>query len=201
MRRAEQKQEARRRILDAAARQLREEGLAGAGVQRVMEEAGLTHGGFYAHFDSKEQLVGEALKTALAKARERLLAGGGTPGRERRGRILRRYLSRAHRDGPGAGCPLPSTSADVARAPAAVRRAYDDELRKIIACFEAELADLSAEDVHAHAIGTLALCVGSLLLARATPDPVLSDDILNSCRRFAAGAEETTEHEHQNRRL
>ena len=194
--RAEQKEKAHRRIVAAAARQLREDGLAGAGVQRIMQEAGLTHGGFYSHFDSKEELIAEAMKAALAKGRKRLLAGAGAPGPERRRHMLRRYLSRAHRDAPGAGCPLPSTSADVARAPASVRSAYDRELREIIASFEAEFPDLEAKDAHAHAVGTLALCVGSLLLARAGLDRALSDDILYSCRQYVAESEETAKNEY-----
>lgn len=190
--RAGRKHEARRRILAAAARQLREQGLGGAGVATVMAEAGLTHGAFYSHFDSKEQLISEALEGSLATARERLLASAGPPGPERRDRALRSYLSPEHRDSPGEGCPLPSTSADVARAPASVRRAYDAKLREVIACFEEELGGLQTEDAHAEGVGMLALCVGSLLLARATPDPALSDDILDSCRRFAGIRKETT---------
>ncbi len=196
MTRAEQKRRAHQRIIAAAARQLREEGLDRTGVQRVMEEAGLTHGGFYNHFDSKEELVAEALASALVQGRERMLAGSGTPGPERRANLMKLYLSRWHRDAPAEGCPLPSTSADVARAPASVRRAYDDQLAAIIAGFEAQLADQPAEDVHAQAVGTLALCVGSLLLARAVLDQGLSDDILDSCRQFAARNEETANHEH-----
>jgi TetR/AcrR family transcriptional repressor of nem operon len=197
MGRAEQKAEAHHRIIAAAARQLREEGPVGMSVQRVMEEAGLTHGGFYSHFDSKEQLVAEALRVALENGRDRFagVGAGAAPGPEQRQRMLRGYLSRAHRDDPGAGCPLPSTSAEVARAPETVRRAYDDELRKIIALFEAEFAGSPADEAHARAIGTMSLCVGSLLLARATLDSTLSDDILNSCRQFIAAVEKDTNHE------
>ena len=191
MGRAEQKQQTHRRILEAATRQLRTDGLPRSGVQRIMEEAGLTHGGFYSHFASKEQLIADAIRNALDGSREGLLGDGrDEPGPERRRSLLRRYLSPAHRDAPGAGCPLPSTSADVARAPTSVRRAYEEGLRKIIEEFEAELRDLPEEQMHQRARGTLALCVGGLLLARAVDDPTLSDDILESCRRFAAETEE-----------
>jgi TetR/AcrR family transcriptional repressor of nem operon len=195
MTRAEQKQQAHRRIIAAAARQLREGGLDKTGVQRVMEEAGLTHGGFYSHFDSKEQLVVEAMQSALEEGRERIAAGRGEPGPDRRMRIFKNYLSRAHCDAPGAGCPLPSTSADIVRAPDSIRRAYDDELAKIIATLEAQHSDLPAEDVHVQALGTLALAVGSLLLARAALDQGLSDDILDSCRQFAANNEGASKHD------
>ena len=191
MGRAEQKQETRLRILEAAARQLRADGLPHSGVQRIMEEAGLTHGGFYSHFASKEQLVADAIGNALDSSSEALLGGSrGDPGPERRRGLLSRYLSRGHRDAPGAGCPLPSTSADVARSPAAVRQAYEEGLRRIIEYFEAELRDLPEEQMHLRARGTLALCVGGMLLARAVDDPTLSDDILESCRQFAAEIEE-----------
>ncbi len=195
MSRAEQKQKAHQRILAAAARQLREEGLDKAGVQRVMKEAGLTHGGFYSHFESKEELIAEAVTRAMAEGPERLASNRGRPGPERRTQLMQIYMSPAHRDAPGIGCPLPSLSAEIARAPASIRRAYDEGLAKIIAHFEAERADLPAEDVHAVAVGSLALNVGSLLLSRAAQDSALSDDILNSCRQFAADIEENLKHD------
>ena len=186
--RTEQKEQTHRRIVAAAARQFREEGLGGAGVQRIMEEAGLTHGGFYTHFDSKADLTAEAVALAMKTAHEQSLdradflhGPGGTK------RLLDVYLNRAHRDNPGAGCPLPSTSADVARAAPAVRRAYATELRKIIESLERQLEDPQDEGAHQRAVGALALCVGGLLLARAVDDDALSDDIMKACREFGAG--------------
>jgi TetR/AcrR family transcriptional repressor of nem operon len=187
-RRAERKEQTHQRIIAAAARQFREEGLGGAGVQRIMEEAGLTHGGFYTHFDSKADLTAEAVALAMKTAREALLEGAEFPrGPEGTRRMLAAYLNRAHRDDPGAGCPLPSTSADVARAAPAVRRAYANELRKIIESLERHLADPEDDEAHERAVGTMALCVGGLLLARAVDDDVLSDDILSACRKFGTG--------------
>jgi TetR/AcrR family transcriptional repressor of nem operon len=192
MTRAEQKERTHRRIVDQAARQFREGGLSGAAVQGIMAAAGLTHGGFYSHFDSKAELMAEAIAAALADARERWLASvDGPPGPKRLKTFLSRYLSRAHRDAPGAGCPLSSISADVARAPAVVRRAYGDELRKMIESMETGLDHAEGDDADARAVGTLALCVGGLLLARAVDDRALSDDILQACRRFGADAGET----------
>jgi TetR/AcrR family transcriptional repressor of nem operon len=185
--RAEQKEQTHRRILAAAARQFREEGLEGAGVQRIMEEAGLTHGGFYTHFDSKADLAAEAVALAMKTSHERWLKGAERlhgPGGTRR--MLDTYLNRAHRDNPGAGCPLPSISADVARAAPAVRRAYATELRKIIGSLERHLVDPEDDEAHERAVGALALCVGGLLLARAVDDGALSDDILRACRQFGA---------------
>jgi TetR/AcrR family transcriptional repressor of nem operon len=192
MNRAEQKQQTHRRIVEVAVRQLGEHGLSGAAVQRIMKEAGLTHGGFYSHFDSKAGLVAEALSAALRTAAERLFGRvDHLTAPERRKRLLDAYLSPAHRDAPGAGCPLASTSADVARSSACVRRAYEDELCRIIEHIEADFQELAGDAAHMRATGTLALCVGGLLLARAVDDPNLSDDILQSCRQFGAGTEET----------
>jgi TetR/AcrR family transcriptional repressor of nem operon len=187
-RRAEQKEETHQRIVAAAARQFREQGLGGAGVQRIMEEAGLTHGGFYTHFGSKADLAAEAVALAMKTAHEQWLEGADFlhgPGGTRR--MLEVYLNRAHRDNPGAGCPLPSTSADVARAAPAVRRAYATELRKIIESLERRLEDPEDEETHQRAVGAMALCVGGLLLARAVDDDALSDDIMRACREFGAG--------------
>jgi TetR/AcrR family transcriptional repressor of nem operon len=185
--RAERKERTHRRIVSAAARQFREEGLGGAGVERIMEEAGLTHGGFYTHFDSKADLAAEAVAFAMKTAREGWLEGAEFlhgPGGTRR--MLDAYLNRAHRDNPGAGCPLPSTSADVARAAPAVRRAYATELREIIESLERHLEGPEDDGAHERAVGAMALCVGGLLLARAVDDDALSDDILRACRQFGA---------------
>jgi len=193
VKRSEQKQETHRRIVEIAARRFREEGLAGAGVQRIMKEAGLTHGAFYSHFESKADLVAEALVSTLARERERWAEdAAGLPGPARLGRFVARYLSRAHRDAPGAGCPLPSISAEVARASAPVRRAFDAELRETLEQVESAAQGKAtpgrdAEEAHTRAAGIVALCVGGLLLARAADDSELSDDILQSCRRFATG--------------
>ena len=193
MNRAEQKQRTHRRIVEVAVRQLGEQGVSGAALQRIMKEAGLTHGGFYSHFDSKAGLVAEALAAALRTAGERLFGSvDHLAAPERRQRLLDVYLSPAHRDAPGAGCPLASTSADVARASAGVRRAYEDELRRIIEHIEADFDELADDAAHVRATGTLALCVGGLLLARAVDDPALSDDILQSCRQFDAGTKDAS---------
>jgi TetR/AcrR family transcriptional repressor of nem operon len=189
VKRVEQKKQTHRRIVEVAARRFREAGLTGVSVQQIMEEAGLTHGGFYSHFGSKADLAAEAIAAAMATASEQWLEGlDEPPGPERCRRLLFRYLSRAHRDAPGASCPLPATSADVARAPACVRHAYADGLRDVIARIEAELDGDEATATHERAVGTLALCIGGLLLARAVDDPALSDDILKSCRSFGADA-------------
>ncbi len=186
-RRTLQKEHSHARILEVAARQFREDGLMGAGVQRIMEEAGLTHGGFYSHFDSKTQLIAEAMAKAVAGQRELLLAIlGESPDSDALMRLVNSYLSREHRDAPGEGCPLPALSAEIARAPESVRRAVEKELHASFESVEKRISGGEDEKVHAHVVGALALCVGGLLLARVVNDSALSDDILQSCRRFAA---------------
>jgi TetR/AcrR family transcriptional repressor of nem operon len=105
--------------------------------------------------------------------------------------LVGRYLSRRHRDAPGMGCLLPAVSAEIGRAPVAVRETYDALLKETVASIEEALGDDgSKEEAHARAVGALALCVGGLLLARASEDTEFSDDVLRCCLRFAAAKEE-----------
>ncbi len=187
----------RARIVAAAGQVLLDQGLAGAGVHQVMARAGLTHGGFYAHFRSRDALIAEALEALLEERRGQLVAGlDELRGEQRLAQVVGRYLNRHHRDNADAGCPLPALGGEVARA--------DPELR---GCFErglAALADEIANEIAARpgaperagtspeerALATLALCAGGVMLSRAVGDGELSDRILRACRRFAlAGGE------------
>lgn len=187
----QQKRETRQRILEAAGRRFREKGFVAAGVDEVMRAAGLTAGGFYAHFASKRALLQEVLGRSLEATRTRLLGGlehleGPAWIRE----VARRYLSRLHRDAVGDGCALPALTAEVSRQPAEVRAAFDEFLQEMLGELEAKMPaspDLSARD---RTLGLLALFVGGLALARAVDDRTLSDRILLACRRLAlAGLE------------
>jgi TetR/AcrR family transcriptional repressor of nem operon len=182
----------RARIVAAAGRVLLDKGLAGVGVHQVMARAGLTHGGFYAHFRSRDALIAEALEALLEERRGQLVAGlDELRGEQRLAQVVGRYLNRHHRDNADAGCPLPALGGEVARA--------DPELKR---CFErglAALADEIANEIAARpgaaapeerALATLALCAGGVMLSRAVGDGELSDRILRACRRFAlAGGE------------
>lgn len=186
MKRSDRKEQTHQRIVDVAARRFLEDGLSGAGVQGIMRDAGLTHGGFYSHFGSKAELVAEAFATAAAKQRALWFeALEAVPEDEWLETLVRRYLSRSHRDAPDTGCPLPAISAEISREPGAVRQAYEAELIESIAHIEQKLADAGTVSAHDRAIGTLALCVGGMLLARAVDDSAVSDDLLRACRRFA----------------
>ena len=183
--RAELKQASLRRILDAASRRLRREGLRGAAIAPVMQEAGLTHGAFYAHFGTKDDLTAAALRHALADNRPRWMGRARDPSWALRlARLARRYLTPAHRDAPEAGCALAAVASEAGRGEAAFRRVYEQELcRSLDAIRNAEAPGPERLD---EAIAFMALCVGGITLARAVEDQAFSDRILAACRAAAA---------------
>jgi TetR/AcrR family transcriptional regulator, transcriptional repressor for nem operon len=186
--RAEQKERTRQDILASAIRLLRERGISGASVAEVMKGAGLTVGGFYAHFDSKEALMGASLRASMRTMWSPLLeATRELPGREALDVLLRRYLSRAHRDHPAQGCPLPAVVGDVAQAGEPVREALAAELEDYAAALGEQLPGAPAER-RQHALATVALLYGGLSLARALEGTPLSDDLLTACREYARAA-------------
>jgi TetR/AcrR family transcriptional repressor of nem operon len=180
------KQRTRRRILAAAAQRFRKKGFRGAGVDGVMNAAGLTAGGFYAHFPSKRALLADVLRTSLEETRLLLFAGlDQVEGPAWLRGVVGKYLSRAHRDDPGGGCALPSLSADVAREgklPREALQAYVRQLAAELAPRTPAAPDLVPED---RVLATIALLSGALTLARAVEDPELSDRILRAARRLA----------------
>lgn len=167
------------RIVSVAARRFRELGLNGIGVADVMKEAGLTGGGFYKHFESREKLVEEAIGFAISEKREeaetRGLAGRGTPAD-----LVARYLNETHRDQPGAGCAVGALVSDVARAGDGLRACYTDAVRQMIAGAEASLQQTKSEPQRAQAVMMLCTLVGALGLARAVSDDDLSREILGA---------------------
>jgi TetR/AcrR family transcriptional regulator, transcriptional repressor for nem operon len=183
---ADHKQRTRRRIVEAAARRFRESGYRAAGVDQVMKDAGLTAGGFYAHFPSKEALLAETLGLSLEEVRSQLLAGlDGVEGVEWLQAVTRRYLSRAHRDHPGAGCPLPTLTGEIAREGIEPRLALQSYLQQMIAELAPRAPAAPGLDPEDRVLATTALFAGALMLARAVPDEELSDRILRAARRLA----------------
>ena len=179
----DQKTATRARILNAAARLFRESGYDGVGVDAIMNEAGLTAGGFYSHFASKESLFAEAMATALApKNSSRARASSGNT--DALESLIKGYLSRTHRDTVGQGCPLPALTSDVARKSDATRESYERQFLGFLDEIEALLPKGSTA-TREHALGIIAQCVGGLMLARAVKDEQLSDQILKSCRLAA----------------
>lgn len=181
------KQETRERILEAAAAALREAGMHGVGIGELMARAGLTHGGFYAHFPTKDVLVAQACIHGMEEASEQLLPlpTGDDADREVLRGFIRAYLSRSHRDHPTTGCMLPPLAADVARAPDEVRSAFTDGLKSYIDQLARLLAAGSTWDAsnpEDDALVVLSGLAGAMLLARAVNDPQLSDRILAVAR-------------------
>ncbi len=167
----------RARIVDTAATELRRRGIAGAGLAEIMAAAGLTHGGFYRHFETKDQMVAEALAAALAEqASKRVSTHPDLKA------LVSNYLSVAHRDAPAHGCPLVSLGADIARAGPPVRAEATSGLMALVGALAARRDDLSGQEALDWAMVAAATMVGALTLARITDDAVLSGTILDSAR-------------------
>ncbi|UJR78236.1 TetR/AcrR family transcriptional regulator [Sandaracinus amylolyticus] len=182
------KDSTRTRILETAGRLFRERGYAGIGVSDLMKSAGLTAGGFYSHFESKEALLSAVLMDGFAHTEHALFAGlEGVEGAAFVRELTRRYLSREHRDHPEHGCVLPALAADVARHGDAPRHDLAGYLLELASRMQTKVprsarSGLSGKEL---ALALTALCVGGIVLARAVDDAALSDAILRACRRFA----------------
>lgn len=184
----------RARIIESASRSFREHGVEGVAIADLMRDAGLTHGGFYAHFPSKESLVAEATASGLADSQREFLAGAAeacpeAPLRE----IIRRYVSRHHRDHPAEGCVMPALASEIAREPDEVRHAFTTSVERLIAGIAAYCPGETPEARGDAALALTAGMVGAVALSRAVDDPAFSDRILLATRRFytdtvAAGA-------------
>jgi TetR/AcrR family transcriptional regulator, transcriptional repressor for nem operon len=166
----------RQRILTAAGRRFKEDGIDGAGVAIVMSDAGLTNGAFYAHFASKEDLVANVLADQLRTQRHSF---DGQPS-DRAGleAFIRSYLSPQHRDQCADGCPSAALLEEIGRRPAATRDVFTDELMGVIDDFAARLDATDVGAAKAHALTIFGLMVGTLQLARALTDRDLSDQLL-----------------------
>ena len=189
---AEHKADTRGRIVGAAADLLRSQGIPGTGVAKVMKHAGLTHGGFYAHFKSKDDLVAAAFEEAVIDAGKKLTEGlQEIEGQERLAHYIGRYLSRIHRDNPELGCPLASLGAELSRGGPGAKEGFEKGLRRLILGLDkvlppevtATLNENMAEDENVLAV--MAMMVGGLMLSRAVADEDYSDHILRTTRRAA----------------
>jgi len=167
----------REKILDVAGTLFRERGFDGIGVADIMKQAGLTHGGFYGHFTSKDDLAAEITGRVLGRPGwlERLT---GTP-KPSFAEVVRAYLSPRHREDAGHGCLLAALGSEVARQPRSVRRAFTDGFRLRVKGLQDLLPGRSAAR-RQQALAAMAGLVGALVLARAVDDPQLSDDILDA---------------------
>lgn len=179
----EHKAETRTRVLAAAARAIRAKGPDGVAVAGIMAEVGLTHGGFYAHFPSKDALVEAALETMFEGARERSepILGDGDP-RVALRTYLDFYLSARHRDARDRGCPLPALSGDFARDGGAGRERFGAGVAGLTGRLTKVLARMDIADPEVAAAAMLAELVGAVALARAVADRAQSDTILSRVR-------------------
>ncbi len=181
------KQKTRERVLKEAAKAIRAEGPHRIAVAGVMAKAGLTHGGFYAHFQSKDDLVAAAIETMFGEARNRFSretaeAGGPVSPKDKLIRDIDFYLSPGHRDARTTGCPLPALAADLPRMAPASRERYGQGVAALTALIADALEALGRPDAQTLAGSALSEMVGALSLSRAVADPDQSDLILDASR-------------------
>ncbi|WP_101674498.1 TetR/AcrR family transcriptional regulator [Alloalcanivorax mobilis] len=176
----EQAAENRDRIVEVAARLFRERGFDGIGVAELMNNAGLTHGGFYGHFDSKEQLMAEACERAIDSTGQRWRKVIGSAQKPSMDALASRYLSSRHRDHPGDGCVLAALAGEASRQSPPVRSAFTRSVGRFIDLLDSALAGRRAALRRRKAVAATAAMVGGLILARAVNDPTLSEEILHA---------------------
>ena len=176
------KQDTHNRIVDVASKRLRQEGFAGVGVADVMHEAGLTVGGFYKHFASRDDLLREALDAACGawRARKAAADAGGPPVSYQL--LVHEYLSPAHRDNPGTGCPVAAVAADVGRADEGTRALFSQRIDQNIDLLASLIPADDARTARAQAILTYSALVGAITISRVAADDPLSREILDTVR-------------------
>jgi TetR/AcrR family transcriptional repressor of nem operon len=185
----EQKAETHERIIDAAARSFREHGSEGQGVARLMKEVGLTHGGFYRHFESKEDLYVDAISRAFQEVADKMIAAAAkAPQGKQLHAIIERYLSLEHLEDPGSGCVLSTLAVEIARQRPAVRARINAAMKsyrdRLLLFFPGK------DDVEKRRqfIVLFPAMAGILMTARAITDPAAREEILSVARRFYISA-------------
>lgn len=174
----EEKARSRERIVEVAATRIRESGTVGPGVAEIMKAAGLTHGGFYKHFGSRDELVAEAVQAALESANP--VAAGWVDGADDPlAAFVDRYLAPEHRDQPGAGCGVAGLAGDVSRGGPALQEPYRAQVERYLTQLEAILGG-SDESSRREALVALSALVGALTVARAVGPGPLSDELLEA---------------------
>ena len=181
---AKHKQDTRQRILESARRLFNSKGFAEVSIGEIMANAGLTHGGFYRHFNDKSELYAEAVQWFLCeeapKPWQRPRRGAARKSRAQR--IVDAYFSLDHFDDRESCCPLIGLPSDVSRGSDAVKAAYQDVLEKLLGLLQADLARPGARE---RALSLVALCVGGMVVARSVEDPELAHDLRRAAYRRA----------------
>jgi TetR/AcrR family transcriptional repressor of nem operon len=184
----EHKLETHARIVRKASVRLREKGAHGVGVADLMKEAGLTHGGFYAHFDSRDDLVIEAFTHAMDRSTEqwRKLTEQ-TPRDKRFAMIVNSYLTSLHRDDPGRGCAVPTLGAEIARESSRTRKVFAGRLDQMIDMLANQIPGLPRKAARKRAMAALATMMGTLVMARVAGSGDFSNEILGAGREALLG--------------
>jgi TetR/AcrR family transcriptional repressor of nem operon len=184
----EHKLETHARIVKKASVRLREKGAHGVGVADLMKEAGLTHGGFYAHFDSRDALVIEAFGYAMDRGTERWRkVMEQTPPDKRFSTIVESYLTPLHRDDPGNGCAIPTLGAEIARESPKTRRAFAAKLEQMIDMIADQIPGVPRRAARKQAMATLATMMGAVVMSRIAGTGEFSDEILDAGREAVLG--------------
>ncbi|MFJ4724687.1 TetR family transcriptional regulator [Streptomyces luteogriseus] len=182
----EHKQVTRQRIIETAGRRFKRDGIDGSGISTLMADAGLTNGAFYAHFESKDDLVATAVAEQL-RAQYANLVEQAAPGIAGVEQIVRWYLSPQHRDSPDDGCPSAALLDEIGRCPVATRQAYTDGVLAVVDGICERLAPADPRSVRTKTLTVYAMMVGTLQLARALADERLADELLEEGIRNALG--------------
>jgi TetR/AcrR family transcriptional regulator, transcriptional repressor for nem operon len=167
----------RKYVVEVASKHFRKNGIEGASIKDLMGDAGLTHGGFYSHFDSKQQLLQQALTHALTEARSALSKAGESDGIEG---IIRQYLGQSHRDKAETGCAFAALTQEITRQEKGTRTILEDELKAYIDAIARHISGTDKNAAQTKALQIFSLMIGALQLARAVPDADHSDHILKS---------------------
>jgi len=184
--RARGKSESHERIISSAGRLARRAGLAAASVPQVMRGAGLTVGGFYAHFRSKRAMDAAVIKRALAEVREQWFEGlDESEGLDWLARAVKRYLSPSHRDNVDTGCVMPATMSELSRADRVTRASMAQALELVVGEISERAPEQNGVSARERALATLSLCVGALTLARAMRGHPQSDELLRAAVKWA----------------
>lgn len=181
------KQETHDRIVRTAAAAIRKHGFNGISVADIMEEAGLTHGGFYAHFESREAMLAEALDRAAGETLEQLSKVADTAKPDHAlDKTVDTYLSDRHVAEPEHGCTLAALGSETARQSPEVRKVTTRRVRELADLLERQMSGWGKAERHEDALAVLSTMVGALLIARAVDDPQLSREIRSSAKRMIA---------------
>ena len=180
----------RERIIEAAGELFRSKGFSGIGVADIMKAAELTHGGFYGHFASKDDLIAQASRRSMQRAAQNWKKVVAESGSDAFATLLTRYLSPRHRDDPGQGCAFAALSGDAARCGKPVREAFAEGLEPLIDILSGIVGGRTKAARRRKAIAALSELIGALILSRAVGNGGLSDEILDAGRRELLAAAE-----------